>query len=203
MANYYGIYSVGASLAEYLGATYPEALRTRFPCDFRLVSSEELAHPDDLLTGQTSLLTLFLYRATQNEHLRAARTPTSRMPLALDLHYMMTIWASTAQAEQVIFAWALRQLHDSQVLDVSTLLPTGGWQEDEVVQITPVDMSTEDLMRVWDALQPPYRLTSSYVARVVRIEQETADEAYAPVIASRLDVMKKDVLKKADGEGGE
>jgi hypothetical protein len=190
MANYHGIYSVGASIAEYLGATYPQSLRSRFPCDFRLVSSDELAHPENLLSGQTSLLSFYLYRITQNEHLRSARTSSSRRPLALDLHYLMTIWASTANAEQVIFAWALRKLHDSSVLGMSTLLPTGGWRDDEVVQITPMDLSTEDLMRIWDALQPPYHLTASYVARVVYVEEDEDEVELAPVIATRLDLLR-------------
>jgi hypothetical protein len=47
-------------------------------------------------------------------------------------------------------------------------------------------------MRVWDALEPSYRLTTSYVARVVRIDGTTVAEEYAPVITSRFDLVKNE-----------
>jgi hypothetical protein len=137
------------------------------------------------------LVSLFLYRVTHNEHLRHSLRSTdssrSLAPLALDLHYLVTAWGRTGQAEQVIFAWVLRQLYEAQTLNASTLLPSAGWNADEVVQLIPAELSNEDLMRVWDALEPSYRLTTSYVARVVRIDGTTVADEYAPVISSRFD----------------
>ena len=54
------------------------------------------------------------------------------------------------------------------------------------MQVLPVDLSTEDLMRVWDALEPSYRLSTSYVARVVRLDPDVDTELFAPVVAKRL-----------------
>lgn len=194
MANYLGIYSVGASIVEHLTAAYPPALSGPFPCEFRLLSGEDMAKKDSILPDDGHLVSLFLYRVTNNEHLRHSLRPTdssrSLAPLALDLHYLVTVWGRTGQAEHVIFAWVLRQLYEIQTLNASTLMPGAGWNADEVVQLIPAELSTEDLMRVWDALEPSYHLTTSYVARVVRIDGTTVAEEYAPVISSRLDLVK-------------
>ena len=40
-------------------------------------------------------------------------------------------------------------------------------------------------MRIWDALIPPYRLSVSYIARMVRIDSERIPDGL-PVVASRL-----------------
>jgi hypothetical protein len=42
------------------------------------------------------------------------------------------------------------------------------------------------MMRVWDALDPAYRLSVAYLARVVRIDREPIS-AGRPVVATRLD----------------
>jgi hypothetical protein len=54
-----------------------------------------------------------------------------------------------------------------------------------VVHIIPEELSTADMMRVWDTLQPEYRLSLGYVARVVRIEPHDTPEA-GPVVATRF-----------------
>ncbi len=97
----------------------------------------------------------------------------------------MTAWAKTASEEQVILAWALRQLHAVPVLDVSSLSPEGGWDAGDVVHLIPAEISNEDMMRIWDAVTPSYRLSFPYVARVVRIDPEAGEEA-RPVVATRL-----------------
>lgn len=185
MANVLAPHSVGASLATYLANAYPAELRARHPAAFRLMSAQEINQAEDL--GTT--LSLFLYRVTVNEHLRNVRPANIRMtenaPLALDLHYLMTAWADGALAEQTLLAWAMRELYLHPVLSISSLSPEAAWDSADAVQIVPAELSTEDLMRIWDALTPPYRLSVSYVARMVRIDAERMPDA-APVVASRL-----------------
>jgi hypothetical protein len=107
-------------------------------------------------------------------------------PLHLDLHYLMTAWAANPLDEQVPMAWAMRQLHRVPLLDLSSLSPDGGWERDETVQILPDELTTEDVMRIWDALDPAYRLSTSYVARVVRLDPDVDEELFAPVVARRI-----------------
>ena len=72
------------------------------------------------------------------------------------------------------------------MLDRSILTAEGGWGVGDQIQIVPSELSHEDMMRVWDALDPAYRLSVAYVARVIRIERD-AIPAGGPVVATRLD----------------
>jgi hypothetical protein len=188
MANVFAIHSVGNSIATFLQNTYPEALAGRnLPqCAFAPISSGELAADTD--PTDTRLL-LYLYRVTVNEHSRQTRAPSrphaTPVPLGLDLHFLLFPWAATAEDELVTFAWAMRQLHQFPLLDASSLSPEAGWSADEVVQIVPAELQVEEIMRVWDAIEKPYRLSTSYVARVVRLDPDSSVEA-RPVVATRF-----------------
>lgn len=190
MANVQALHSVGHSLITYLRNTYPAQLdgRAMPGCEFALVSSGELAGdmPED------TRLTLYLYRVTVNEHSRQQRAPQrpgdSLPPLGLDLHFLLSAWAGNAQDELITLAWAMRQLYQHPLLDASSLSPEAGWARDEVIQIIPAELPTEDMMRIWDALDPAYRLSVSYIARLVRLDPDpgpNATQGAGPVVATR------------------
>lgn len=183
MANVLAIHSVCSSIATFLNNTYPVSTNgTAMPsCDFEVLSSQQMAAtpPDG------NRISLFLYRATVNEHSRQQRP--SRSPQALpaslhlDLHILLSAWGGTALDEHITMAWAMRQLHLYPLLDASSLSPEPGWDADEVIQIVPAELSTEDIMRIWDALEPSYRLSASYIARTVRLDPDESTEARAVV----------------------
>jgi hypothetical protein len=187
MANVFAIHSVGNSIATYLRNTYPRSLAgLDMPeCSFDLVSSGELAGEP----GDATRITLFLYRVTVNEHSRQMQAAASALvrptALGLDLHFLMSAWAGNARDEHTMLAWAMRQLHMFPILDASSLSPEAGWGTNEVIQVIPAELSTEDVMRIWDALDPPYRLSVSYIARLVRLDPDAQREAH-PVVATRL-----------------
>jgi hypothetical protein len=184
MANYNAIHSVGNSLRLFLQNRYPASLKAEHDVTFELLSSAQLGAE----TEPVDVLGLYLYRVTVNEHLRNTPRPNdpsdARPPLSLDLHYLVSAWVGDAMGEHRIIAWAMQQLYQNPVLDVATLSPEAGWDPGDVVQVIPAELSTEDLMRVWDALDPSYRLSVSYIARMVRIgiEQPAAGR---PAVAVR------------------
>jgi hypothetical protein len=184
MANLFSINSVGESLVRFLRDTYPEPLRTDHPCEFRQLSSAELADAEDIETA----VTLYLYRVNVDEHSRntapAMRPQHRPLPLSLALSYLVIIWADDALAEQTLTAWVMSQLNQHPILDSSNLSAAGGWEREDVVHFLPFELGTEDLMRIWDALTPSYRLSIPYVARVVRVDPEES-EAGLPVVATR------------------
>jgi hypothetical protein len=184
MANFRAVHTLGDSLVTYLTNSFPPDLRNDIPCTFRLISCGELAEAD----VPPTTVTLLLYRVTLDESLRNVRrwngASDQKAPLALDLHYLLTIWADNPRAEQVILGWVLRQLTVFPVLDRSLLKSDGGWEPDDVVQLIPAELSSEDMMRIWDALKPNYRLSVSYVARAVRIDPDAIPEA-RPVVVTR------------------
>lgn len=184
MANVFGIHSVGDSVVKYLRDTYPEPLRNDHACEFRLLSSGELEESASTSTA----VTLYLYRAVLDEHIRNTPDPrkpsATPYPLSLCLYYLVSIWADDALAEHTITAWVMSQLHQHPILDSSNLSSTGGWDNNDQIQIVPIDMSNEDMMRIWDALTPSYRLSIPYLVRVVRIDPE-AEVRGRPVVATR------------------
>ncbi|HLF84170.1 MAG TPA: DUF4255 domain-containing protein [Blastocatellia bacterium] len=187
MANVFAIHSVGNSLVTYLRNSYPEPLRTDLACQFRLLSSGELLATADLPTANT--LSLYLYRVTMNEHLRNTSRVNglndASVPLSVDLHYLMTVWANGAEAEHTILAWATRELYLHPVLDSSALSSEAQWDAGDFIQLIPAEVTSEDMMRIWNAIDPPYRLSTSYIARVVRIDADRGQDA-RPVVATRL-----------------
>jgi hypothetical protein len=186
MANVLAIHSVCSSIATFLNNTYPASTNgmTMPSCDFVVLSSLEMANPPT----EGNRVSLYLYRATVNEHSRQQRPSRAPQaltaPLSLDLHILLSAWGDTALDEHIMMAWAIRQLHLFPLLDASSLSPEPGWDADEVIQIVPAELSTEDIMRIWDALEPSYRLSSSYIARTVRLDPDELPEA-VPVVATR------------------
>lgn len=194
MANLAAIRSVGSSLAEFLNRTFQAAA---FPADvnkpnatFSVVSSGGIQEQEDPSNLGTSVL-IFLYRVSVDPHLRnSGRLSAPDMappPLSVALHYLFTFWSNSAENEHLLAGWTMRQLQSLPLLDATILSPEARWSAEEVVQVIPEELSNEDLMRIWDALTPGYRLSLGYVARVVRIDpEEAAAPAYAPVVATRF-----------------
>lgn len=186
MANILAIHSVGHSLINSLGRAYPPELRAQHSCDFQLFSSGQLANLQEIDTT----LSLYLYRVTVNDQMRNTRRTSDAhskdVPLSLDLHYLLTVWADSAMAEHHILAWAMREWYLHPTLNASSLSAEAGWTPNDIIQIIPTELSTEDMMRIWDALEPSYRLSVAYIARVVRLDADRLPDAL-PVVATRFD----------------
>lgn len=105
MANFRAVYSVGKSIADYLDQNYPAELKDAgLKCTFRSVASAEIATEDT--TSLDQMVSVFLHRITRNEQLRSPTRLTDRPDrqptLFLDLHYLVTYWGTSAEAEQTI-----------------------------------------------------------------------------------------------------
>jgi hypothetical protein len=97
-------------------------------------------------------------------------------PLPLDVHFLLTVWGTNSGNELTLFGWALREMYSMATLDASTFNTVDArWRPDEVVQVSPADMTIEDMARLWDAVRPDYRLSVAFVARVVLIDIESED----------------------------
>jgi Pvc16 N-terminal domain len=187
VANYKAVFAVGDALARYLQNNYDQA-NLGFTCTFKLFSSLDIASESQ---ANDQMVSLFLHRLTTNENFRAVNrlqdTPGEQPVLFLDLHYLMTYWGSSAEAEQTILTWTMQQLQSSPILDLSILgLSTvdAGFDKTEIIQLMPADLSLEDILRIWDALGPKYRLSISYLARVVRVDRTITPGL--PVVATRF-----------------
>ena len=78
----------------------------------------------------------------------------------------------------------MREIQMHPTLDSSALSPEADWGPADIVQLIPAELTADELFRLWDLLEPKYRLSVSYIARVVRVATDTV--AGAPVVATRL-----------------
>lgn len=188
MAGFSAVYSVGESLVQYLRNTYPAELRGDHPCRFELAKSGDFSEADKF--GDTTI-SLFLYRMAIAQYLHRAgsgrKSPPTARALPLDLHYMLTVWTDNKHTEQLLMSWVMAQLHWHPILDASTLMQVGGWRKDESVQVSPTNITQEDLCRIWDVMEPTYRLSTTYVARVVHIDPPEPEDGGPPVVATRFE----------------
>ena len=193
------IYTVGASLVSYLTKAWeaqsPAPLGATRP-EFKLMSSGDFANNITSLTIPS--VTLYLFRATVNEHLRNLPRPNLPpgkdmrlvVPLSLDLHYMLSVWSDKPEDEHFLLAWTMQELYLRPILDSSSLIADADWQPEDVIQVIPAELSTEDIMRIWNALEPSYRLSVSYIARVIRMDGPLIP-AGPPVTATRFTYQDK------------
>lgn len=193
MANIAAIRSVGSSLAEYLDRSYQAAV---FPpdvakpnCTFVVASGSAIQKVEDPENSAVSVQ-IFLYHVGTDPHLRNSGRLVARdmvaPPLSVALHYLFTFWSTSADNEHLVLAWTMLQLQATPLLDATVLSSEAGWTAEEVIQLIPEELSTSDMMRIWDTLQPKFHLSLGYVARVVRIEPDEVPEQRA-VVATRFD----------------
>ena len=186
MADFSAVYSVGESIAQFLRNTYPAEIRTNHAARFELAKSEDFSKAEPFTE---TVVSLFLYRITTDQYLHPAGSSIRRgehpKSLPLDLHYMISVWTDNKHTEHLLMTWVMAQFHWHPVLDQSNLMQIGGWKAEDMVQISPTNMSQEDLSRIWDVMEPSYRLSTTYVARVVQIDPPRGHD-FEPVVATRF-----------------
>jgi hypothetical protein len=131
---------------------------------------------NDTGTGRITLpcLSIFLYRIESNKMMRAAwsgiGSQDGRGHLPLDLHYMLTPWASDPEFEHRIIGRAMQCLETTPYLSGPLLTPAGGWAPAEAIQLILEEVPTEWVMRTFDSLPTDFKLSVPYVARITRID---------------------------------
>jgi hypothetical protein len=137
---------------------------------------------------------LFLYRTSPNTGWSNGDAPTARPgedarpPLALDLHYLLTVYG--ADGDEVLahrlLGRTMRVLHDHPVLgrqEIASALP-GNDLGDQVerIRITPQPLSLDEMSKLWNAFQKEYRTSTAYHVSVVLIDSARAARAPLPVL---------------------
>ncbi len=193
--------------------------------------------PDRIITGpqEESRLNLFLYHVTPNPGWRNAALPaydsagrrTSNPPLALDLHFLLTAYASAEYHREILLGYGMQLLHETPVLTRDAIrrtlapvspvdagpLPTAMQalsaadlaDQVELVKISPESLNTEEMSRLWTAFQARYRPTAAYQASVVLIEARRPTRLAFPVREPRLYLfsLQQPVIEGVRAEGGE
>lgn len=189
MASYRGIHGVMLALEEFLKRRLPDELKTgSVNARVELFGSAGVAKN---ISG--NVVGLYLHRVTVDPHGRnrhiAARGPDGSIPrpqLPVDLHFLLIAAGSSATIETNLLGWAMVELANEVQLDLARLAETdSAWGAQELVTILPEEMSTEDLMRIWDVFEANYTVTVPYVIRTVQLALEIP-RSEGPAVKSRI-----------------
>lgn len=184
MASYHAVSTVSLSILRLLEDAYPRA-------DFGPLTFE--LYQTTSFQGATidRGFSLFLYRVGINRTRRAAPERPDALgrrrprPLGVDLYYLLTAWASSADTQQMLLAWAMRALEDNAVLPSGFLNDHGPHPDvfapSECVELTADPLTLQDVYPLWELLKPKIPLSATYVARLIDIESLRDDVAYPPV----------------------
>jgi Pvc16 N-terminal domain/IPT/TIG domain len=164
-------------------------------------------------TGQNKdRLNLFLYQTTFNSGWRNQGFPTrngagdvvGNAPLALNLHYLITAYSQEAFHAEIMLGYAMQLMHETPVLPrelIRTVLrslsssprpaPKALSTSDladqiEQIKVTPQSMDTEELSKLWTAIQSQYRPTAAYQVSVVLIDKSRSIKSALPVLERQL-----------------
>ncbi len=126
--------------------------------------------------GLTNQIALFLYRVDidearrQVELPRLAPTAPKRFALGLELYYLLTVWGNqSAEGEQQMLGRCMEIFERHPLLSGTLLAPSYPWEGNDALRLSLAQLSTEDMLRLWDSLEPPYQLSIPYVVRTARL----------------------------------
>ena len=166
--------------------------------------------PLDGTNAQTQL-NLFLHQVTPNlgwcntdlPSRDARGTRVTNPLLALDLHYLLTAYGAEELHSEILLGYAMYLMHERPMLDrkaIRTALAGGTIDgsilppaymalaaadladQVEQIKVTPVNMNSEEMSKLWSAMQANYRPTVAYTISVVLIEAEKPTRSPLPVL---------------------
>lgn len=156
-------------------------------------------------------LNLFLYQVAPNVGWRNVGLPSrderggrlTNQPLALDLHYLLTAYGAEDLHAEVLLGYAMQLLHETPVLtrqSIRTALlpsPVNGSilppalqalsasdlaDQVEQIKIVATALTSEEMSKLWTALQARYRPTAAYHVSVVLIESQRTAKSALPIL---------------------
>jgi len=135
-------------------------------------------------------LSMYLYRILEDPYMKN-RFPVDgtggklrKTPLTLDLYYLLTPLVGTPREQMIVLGKTMQVLYDRPILagaDLSGSLGTTG----DAIRLVLNPVSLEELTRVWQALEIPYRLSVCYLARVIILDSEQ-EQFSQPVVSRRI-----------------
>ena len=172
MADFRAVATVCEAVVELLRASYrPEDFNNEL--EFRVFT------PRDFSSPMANGVSLFLYRIYPNG---MNRRPSGRLgvdgrrlqtELPVELHLLLTIWGREASLQHAVAGWMMRTLEDTPLLAAGVLnaVTADVFRPDETVEVSLTELSTEDLLRIWEVLGlNVYQLSVPYIARVIHLE---------------------------------
>lgn len=170
--------------------------------------------PDRIDPDGGNQLNLFLYNQTRNPGWANVGLPSrdtlgeriGNPPLALDLHILITAYGDADFHAEILLGAAMQILHDTSGMgrdairaalkpapnkpNVPKALERAGLAEQlEQLRITPLNHSTDELSRIWSAIQVPARPSAAYLLSVLLQSTARSQRTPLPVLARNLYVV--------------
>jgi uncharacterized protein DUF4255 len=165
-------------------------------------------------TGTKPQVNLFLHQVTPNASWRNMGLPSmaadgstrlKNPPLALDLHYLLTAYASEDTQAEALLGFGILMLHENPVMPraqisyalsnlpssnplASVLSASGLAEQMEMIKITPASMGREEMAWIWTALKADYRPTFAFDVSVVLVQSPLASSSPLPVLSQNITV---------------
>jgi hypothetical protein len=186
LASYKGVQGALVALEDFFKRRLPAELSAEpVSATVELLGSADIA---EKLSG--NLLGIYLHRITIDPHGRTrffAQQGTQNSgraaELPVNLHFLLIANATSPTVEADLMAWAMVELANENQLDISHVQDIDDeWGQREVLTISPDEMTTEDLMRIWDVFESSYTNTVPYVARTVRLRLQKVRTEGEPVV---------------------
>ena len=161
---------------------------------------------------EVTQLNLFMYRVSPNTGWTNAGLPTRdtggsnaprHPPLALDLHYLLSAFSNTGLEAEALLGLAMQVLHETPVLTRAAIKRTlahasasdgtGGPvyaalagcaldQQAEQIRVTPEYLGTEELTKLWTAMQARFHVSMGYAVSVLLIDSNKPATSPLPVL---------------------
>lgn len=198
MSNYTILHDTSLELRRRIHA----ALAAAGDADFNLSTPEAditLSPPGADVQGEP-LLSLYLYHIETSGDLRnqprlaAADTGLRYPPEALQVRYLLTPLNDDEEINQLILGRIIQFFHDEPFLDSlnGVLLDDSFGGSSGQFRLSMEKLTLEQLTQVWSALDTGYRLSLSYLVRVVAIDSAQTVSAAHRVIDAHTAVGLKE-----------
>lgn len=195
MATYRAIAATSLAIRSLLESSCPAA---EFPnAEF------EIYRPNNFDSPMSMGVSLYLYRVAVNTTCRnlppvmASDGRRHRPPLPLDLFYLLTFWGQTAEVQQRLLGWAMRELENMPILPANLLnhhvQEVDTFRPNEAVELICEPIPLQEMNTLWDgfrANRTNQHLSVTYVARMLLIESDLAIGEYPPVQTRVVNVGK-------------
>jgi hypothetical protein len=154
-----------------------------------------LASPDGMVQLEQTGVSIWLYRLARDE--QRLNQPPRRLPpdllrhvpLPMRLHYLVTPMMRGAmgdpapETDQQVLGLILRAFHDQPLIAGADLAGAlAGTDRELAVRLESADL--EEIARIWDTLDEPYRTSLCYEVGLIEVESARPDESGPIVLAA-------------------
>ena len=174
MSNYMVIAETGQSLVQVIWtAIAADPDLKALIGDVSLISLESPA--EHTQNKDNALLSIYLYRIIEDPYMKNRSRiegpggSSQRVPLALDLYYLITPMLTAARDRQIVLGKVMQVLYDRPTLEGADLVgDLAGSGTILRALLDPVPMN--EVALIWQALDIPYMLCVPYVVRVALMD---------------------------------